>query len=189
MIQPKARRLLTFAVLLLVAGCSSSGGSPQWRKVSTPKTTIATTPTTAASSTTVSPSHVVANLGPCPTTYPQLSVLNAGSQGLSKRLVPIAALNVRVCRITLREGLIGSGVLRTLRAAQFEEETNQLPTIAPGTPLPGCPATAQVNFVTFASDTRQVSVAEGGCGYVTNGVLLASPTNKWLNELRHDAHP
>lgn len=104
------------SVALLVAGCSSGGGNH-----ATPTTTIATT-STATTTTTVSPSHVVAKLGPCPATLPAESLIKLPSvvQSLRQTLVPIAASNVRVCGYGgSANRLVGSSARRLSDAGSF----------------------------------------------------------------------
>ena len=136
---------------------------------------------------TVPDSHRVRDLV-CRSKYPPeaLAALNAGVEGLSKRLVPIVASNVLVCRYGVHEQLLGSGLLPPLLAAPFEAEANQLPKLRKGSPLPDCPADIPHNsYVTFANDTQRVSVGdEGPCGYITNGAILVNSTQKWTDELR-----
>lgn len=141
--------------------------------------------TTAATTTTVSVSHDVANLASCPATIP-LTTLNGGATGLDKKLVPIAALNVRVCRYeSTGRRLLGAATLEPLVAATFEDATNRLPTLTG--PLPDCPrppASSPHFFLTFASDSQRVDLdASPACGVVTNGTLSAYEAAKWVSEL------
>lgn len=171
------------ALAVLAGGCSSGGGKQSAPSTSASTLTTMLTPTTATSTTTVSPSHAVANLGRCPSKYPaeSLKSLNAGVQGLGRTLVPIRAMNVRVCRY--EAGASSSAVLKAPYATQLEAETNGLHRVDGGYNCP--PNRPPFFFVTFTNDTQQVDVWEaGGCGFVTNGVLIASPTSKWRNELR-----
>jgi hypothetical protein len=154
------------AVAFVGAGCSGGGGGH--------------------SVVTVPDSHRVRDLA-CRSKYPpeSLTALNADVSGPAKRLVPIVAWNVLVCRYGAHEQLLGSGLLPPLLAAPFEVEANQLPKLRKGAPLPDCPADIPHNYyVTFANDTQRVSVGdEGPCGYLTNGVILVSSTQKWIDEL------
>jgi hypothetical protein len=119
--------------------------------------------------------------------------MNAGVHGLAGKLVPITALNVRVCRYGRNERLLGRGVLVRPLAAQFEDETNRLPTFPPSASEPPCPIVPRFFLVTFASDREQVTIGDpGGCHGVTNGDLDANPTANWRGELlaataSHDA--
>ncbi len=153
------------AVVLLVAGCSSSGG-----KHATPTTT------------TVSPSRIVVKLGPCPSlpSAASLTRLNAGVQGLAKRLVPIAAVKVRACEYDPTLTLRGTFTLSQQLAAQFETETNRLPA---GALLADCSFDAPDNFLISASDSQQVVVNDVCAGF-SNGVFTAIPTTEWSNELQ-----
>ena len=170
---PKRYALCVFvaALVLLVAGCSSGGG-----KHASPTTTIATTSSTAPTTTTVSPAHVAANLGPCPKRNPAVlpdTSINADDRGLSTQLVPITPLKVRVCRWQYRpNGLVTSESGTSLAAAQLAADANRLQRFPALTTAGTCETYALVFYVTFASDTRQVTIADGGCGAVGNGVLF-----------------
>jgi len=98
---------LLAAWALLVAGCSSGGGTR---------------------------TNVARNLGPCPSMHPTapLTKFNAGVQGLGKTLVPIAAVRVRACEYDTTLGLGRTFTLSPPLAAQFEAETNHLPAGALG---------------------------------------------------------
>jgi hypothetical protein len=142
-------------------------------------------------SNTVTSSHVVANLGSCPAKYPaeSMKTLNAGVKGLAKKLVPIAALTVRICFYSgvPRRLEAGRSLARTI-SAQIEDETNRLPKVVPQTKqLPPCRANAPAYLVTFASNTQHDTVSNmPSCSFVTNGVLLAYPTLKWVHELQRN---
>jgi len=128
--------------------------------------------------------RAVANLGPCPKVYPNgpSAKLNAGIKGLNKKLVPIAALSVRICEyggVPQRLeyfGREGSGT-----AKGFEDETNGLATARSENvtcdQMPG----AAFKVVTFASDSQQVTITERVCVGITNGVLFAHPTTHWTD--------
>jgi hypothetical protein len=65
--------------------------------------------TAAPTTTTVSLSHQLANLGPCPPRLPVLTAeSNTGITGLAKRLVPITASTVRVCMYDYLNGRVVS---------------------------------------------------------------------------------
>jgi hypothetical protein len=164
---------------LLVASCSSGGGNH-----ASPTTTIATPSSTAATTTTVSPAHLATNLGPCPKDDP-VSLpgrLNVGIKGLGQKLVPIVALNVRVCRYDPRAP---STVLKPPDAMRLEAEANRLLIVKDAIRYNCAPTNPPYFFVTFANDRQQVDVWEdGGCGFITNGVLTVSTTTKWRNELQ-----
>jgi hypothetical protein len=165
---------LLSAVALFVVGCSSGGG----------KQAAPTTTTTA----TASPSHVIANVGPCPKQYGSttLNRLNGGVHGLDKTLVPITATRVRVCEYDARGGatgaLIASAVLVSATAKQFENETNRLP--PPLVDNSGAPALYSYR-VLFTSAAQRVDVlVRLDLDGVTNGVLHSQPTAQWQYDLR-----
>ena len=162
-------------VAVLVAGCSSAG------KQAAPMTTNPTRPNTT---TTVSPWHVVGDLRKCSSKAPTEPVtnLNAGMQGLDKKLVPITAVTVRVCRYPQA---IAPSFYDSQAAGQFETLTNRLAIqSAAGAPgIVGC-ADGPLYVLTFASDKEQVDIEARGCGKATNGVLDANPNTHWLNLLQ-----
>jgi len=169
---------LAFAVL--VAGCSSGGG----KQVSA-TTTIATTSSTAATPTTVSRSPVVRNLAQCPVgpDSPQLlEFRNAGVAGLAERLVPIAAVNVRLCNYGPQGRLASSALGQSIAAARLATQANgfQKFTLPPGGF--GC-RQVDATLLIFASDSQQVSIETYGCGVnvATNGFLTVRPSKTWLN--------
>jgi hypothetical protein len=141
------------ALVLLVAGCSSGGGK-----------------------------HATWDLGSCPSLPPTTSLakLNAGVQGLAKRLVPIAAVRVRWCEYGLSTGRVDTFMLPQPAVTLFEGDTNRLPA---GSLAASCMADVPFDFLTFASGSQKVVVAES-CGDVTNGVFSALPTAQWSNELQ-----
>jgi len=135
------------------------------------------------------------NLGPCPKTYPNtpFAKLNAGVNGLDKKLVPIIASRVRVCSYqTVPNGkaAVGSPPPSTA-VAQLENETNRLQKRPIYYWRDGCVKHPGTLFVTFASDSQRVDLlAIVGCDSpATNGVLHVDPTAKWLNELQRYASP
>jgi len=165
---------------LLVTGCSGGDGNH-----ASPTTTNVSTSTTAATSTTVSPSQVIAYRSKCPSIAPSesLSAINARVSGLGTKLVPFAALSVRICGYAAAGQLGGSVLVKPTAAAQFERETNLLrppPRLFNG----NCGGVSPF-LVIFASDTEQVDVADVACGSLdaTNGVFSALPTAEWLSEL------
>ena len=163
---------------LLVASCSSGGG-----KHASPTTASPTTSTTAVTTTTMSLSHVVADLGPCPSTNSAFgsAATNSGVRALTKKMVPITALNVLVCRYGLEGQLTRVAVLKPVTAAQLEADTNKLPASTRAASF-SCRPTQQSFSLTFANDTQQVQVQDA-CGAMINGRSWARPTPKWLNEL------
>jgi hypothetical protein len=189
------RFALVMAVALVVAGCSGGGG-----KHASPTTTIATTSSTAKTRTTVSPRHAVADLARCPRRYPpeSLTVLNKGVRGLGVRLVPITALNVRICEYA-NGALVRSEILLPAIAIPFGQATNLLKSLTPHEPVVRCfapqgptgPTSSPASFVvTFASDSRQVTLSGGtdpcdGSFGLTNGIFNAATTGTWVTELEH----
>jgi hypothetical protein len=174
------------AVALLVVGCSSGdnpGGPPRGVTTTTSATTSTTTgyvhpPPTAA------PSRVVANLGECPKRAPVAApaTLNPGIQGLSEKLVPIAARSVRVCQYSDQGEVVGRGVLGRTATARVETETNQLAVVAPDY-SPTCPANVPVVLLTFASDSQRAHVIVHWCAMATNGERQAQANSEWLDKL------
>jgi hypothetical protein len=174
------RSALVVSLAILVVGCSSGGGKQS-------------TPTTARP----------LGLGPCPQTEPPIfgPGFNAGVKGLDKKLVPITAVKVRICRYG--GGAFKLEAERTLvssDAARFEAEVNQFAASIPTTlppPPPNSPSGSQGlvgnegcmqgwnHVVTFASDSQKVDIYADGCGAVGNGVLDAQSAAHWFNELQH----
>ncbi len=131
----------------------------------------------------MSQSHVVVNLGKCPSRYPPDSseALNAGVADLGSRLVPINAVSVRVCRYgSLDARFEGGGVLSSSVTPEFEDEANRLETEAIDGPsrfseVAGCVG-GPAYYVTFANAERKISLRGQECNYATNGVLEAAQT-------------
>jgi hypothetical protein len=193
----RRRSVTVLALALLVTACSSSSG-----KHASPTTTIATTSSTAATTTTVSPSHAVARLGRCPSSFPvpSLTALDSGTvQRLSTTLVPIAASVVLICQYNGAGGLAINRTLTGRTAVLLEDATNGLPII---NDLFGCKGihgsrsvpttttgTSQVPpsfLLTFANASQRVSVMADGCSRaVFNGKYTAEVefTSSWFNEL------
>jgi hypothetical protein len=139
----------------------------------------------SSSTTTVSPTHLVADLGQCPADdtsfYPE--GVNAGVGGLTRKMVPITALNVLICRYALDGQLARVAQLKPIAAAQLETETNVLQPSTRAASFSCHPAVGAL-FLTFASDTQQVHL-QAVCGGMGNGGSWTRPTTKWLNELAH----
>jgi hypothetical protein len=179
------------ALLFLVGACSGGTGPADSAagRAAAPKAVTAA----------VSPGYAVAGFGDCPNqpTTTSVAVLNGGIVGLAQRLVPIEAVNVRICEYDSRwvtgddvvpGRLAESALLKPLAAREFEAETNRQPTARPG-PL-GCtgPGGAVVFvFLTFANDSQQVSLALqlGACALpaLSNGYYTAYPTPGWTIDL------
>jgi hypothetical protein len=207
------RRAICASILagaLLVVGCTSGGV-----KRSAPATARATTTTAVAEATvgeapvggtslvgatgpgsppSLGPTGVAGNIGACPSNVRSLKTLNRDVQHRGQRLVPFAALEVRLCayawngKTTANQLMLsGSGWLESREAAAFEDETNQLPryTRVPGCDAPAGPTVAPGGvLLTFAGDTAAVSVyacSEGGVAQ--NGAYTARESPKWLTEV------
>jgi len=134
--------------------------------------------------------HVVADLGACSTNTPgSLATLNPGVSGVAKKIVPITALNVRVCRYPRRQHVVETLLSSPTVVAQFEAETNRLPVPPPnlnrrlrgGKPC----ASPSWYFLTFANDSQRIDVIFDGCRLVSNGTRDVRPTTRWLNDLHH----
>lgn len=203
------------ALALVVAGCSSGGG-----KQSAPTTVSRRTTATRGGVT----GHrggghgfaplppLLAILGPCPNTYPSvpLTKLNAGAAGLGRKLVPISASKVRICRWgacdiytnggeaarTVPDTLVASVTLSSSGASMFEDLTNRQPRRTTG-PM-GCTGPDggigyEYLLLTFANGSSHVNVEEtdGPCvgPQLSNGTLLALPSAAWLNDLRRRTTP
>ncbi len=180
------------AALLLVAGCSGGGG-----KSSTPTTANATTTANPGAGQSypapVQPPSVIAKLGPCPTHFPTatLARLNANLAGLDNKLVPIAALSVRLCRYNgWHTPVTGTVVLNGVAARRLEDVANALP-MRRGR---GCPVD-RLYLLTFADERERVVVEQAtdlkeppDCNIgPTNGTwggLVSTPA--WLEELGRD---
>ena len=203
------------AGLALVAGACSSGEKHALPTSPTPPTSTATTAfattTSSASTTTTTPVVTtttapvrVVDLGGCPADNPDtdLSRLNAETD-VASDLVPIDALNVRICKYAppgSRPHLLGISWLALSEASAFAADTNKLETNNPTSTTQSsasCSASAKesVSFlVTFAVDTQTVNLYAGGCPpTVSNGTLTAPATTQWYSDLavcephgRHD---
>lgn len=198
--------------LVLIAGACSSGGTKHALPTSpTPPTSTATTAvvsttsststttTTPVVTTTTEPLHVV-DLAGCPPDSPDadLTRLNAEPDAATD-LVPIDALNVRICKYgpaKSRPRLLGITWLALSEAAAFGTETNQLvsgdvtTTTRAGTTCTN-PAQESTSFLlTFAVDTQTVNLYAGGCPpIVSNGTLTAPATAQWYGDLtRYASH-
>jgi len=111
-----------------------------------------------------------------------LAAINAGVAGLSKELVPITALKVRLCNYGPMRQLASSALGQSIGAARLATEANGFRQFSPPRFL-GCHE-MDVTLLIFASESQQVSIETYGCGGVnvaTNGVLTVRPTTTWLN--------
>ena len=174
--RPAAVAIVASSVMFLAA-CSGSSG----------KQSAATT-TAPPRTTAVSPAPLVADLGPCPKGGPASRPRGApNAPGLRNALVPIVVLQVRVCRY---DATAPSTIVRPPYAMQLTADTNRLRKIDNAAALDCAPTQPPYYFVTFANDTQHVDVWEdGGCGFVTNGVLTAAATTRWRNVMRNYTTP
>lgn len=111
-----------------------------------------------------------------------MAAFNAGVAGLAKTLVPIAALNIRLCDYGSGGELASYAVFRPVPTSDVEIQANGFPTYV--LPRGGlrCPK-RNPSMLTFASDSQRVTVETFGCGVVvaTNGAVTVRPTANWLN--------
>jgi len=177
---------LTLPVLLAlvaVAGCSGGGPHDLTRATtsSAPASTLGSTTTSAAVPTTTS------RAATCPATLPQ----PVSAKGADKRLVPFTASSATVCRYSTVLAHPPNRLVRTRtvtdasEVAQLERLTNALHRISNAERIP-CPllATPQwvLSFVSAGASERLVASASD-CGFVSNGVATASPTDAWTAAL------
>jgi hypothetical protein len=157
--------------------------------LSTTTTTSAPTTTTTIPIVTTTTAPVrVADLSACPKDNPDsgLTRLNAGSD-LTTDLVPIDALNVRICKyraVGNTAPLLGISWLALSVAQSFTADTNQLRSA--GGPNVACTKSAPKTsfFLTFAVDAQAVNLYAGGCpAIVSNGTLTARMSARWRREL------
>jgi len=112
-----------------------------------------------------------------------VAAFNTGVAGLAKELVPIAALNVRLCNYDSVWDLASNAVFQPVPTSAVEVQANGFPSYAPPRGALGCPK-RNPSMLTFASDSQRVTVETFGCGVVvvaTNGALTVRPTANWLN--------
>ncbi len=174
---------------LLVAGCSSGAAKQSTRTTAATTTTLVVLGGKVPEITAAPP--LVAGLGACPSTWPALSLLRLPSvvESSKRTLVPITALNVRICEYggvpprLERSGRIASPAI----VKSIEDTANRLARSSDAT----CdqPAGAPAYLVTFADNTRQVIVSEDACGFLTNGVRGAKSNAEWLRALRQYTAP
>ncbi len=165
-------RLVVGSVLLAVTAACSGGGSHH-----------ATAPTT----TTALPSRpvVAVHVPVCPV-LPDANTRSWDGDA-NGRLVPVAAVGVRVCRYGFDSGtelLAGSGLVTDARTvAGIEDATNTLPAVstAVADACQGGPVAAVL--VLFSDASRTVAVREDSMCGITNGVVWARPTASWNNTI------
>lgn len=181
-------RVLTVCCALgaLAAACSSGGGKPS--ATATTRSSVRASPTTTSVRvypTVAGQPSAGVGLGPCPKTFANTSLtkLNAGVAGLDTQLVPIAATKVRTCRWNSGGRLNDGGFLSAESLGKFVDETNRLPKSSSAAPRRAHPRdsliASQPIYVTFATDSQQVTVRFDALGAVTNGVLSVEPTCGW----------
>jgi len=98
-------------------------------------------------------------------------------------MVPITALNVRLCEYGLDGRLTRVAVLKPAAALQLEADTNLLRPLR-GAGSSSCHPAQRSFLLIFANDAQQVDVQDF-CGVVGNGAIAANPTTKWVSELEH----
>jgi hypothetical protein len=173
------RRLARCCLALLVLGLGACSSSKKAVDVTTslPATTTPTTPL------------IKVKLGPCPSVFPPIPLpkLNAGVQGITTKLVPIAATSVRVCRYAFPK-LIAWGTIPSNAVSKFEADTNALPKATNRIDCPGETIT-RLYFVTFQNATQRVQVGgSDACGgNVGNGSFVAGKINGWVAEVTRAA--
>ncbi len=164
------RRLVGVGGTVLVLLCAACSGSGNHRA-------------SGATTTTASPTRPVAavHVPGCPV------VPDANTRGWAGdargRIVPIAAVGVRVCRYGSDSGvelLAGSGLVAGARTvAGIEDATNALPVVS--TAVVGACQGGAVSpvWVLFSGTARTVAVREDSMCGVTNGAVWARPTASW----------
>jgi hypothetical protein len=193
---------------LCVSGCSGGGGNHSssttvplatitvpsaTTTVPSATTTVPVVTTTVPFATTTMPTLRVEDLSVCPKEFPDVSqsVPNPAID-LTQVLVPIDALNVRLCkygRAGSRSRLSGVSWLALSAAEAFASETNQLtsttePAVACARSVPSFSY-----FLTFAVDTETVDLYTEGCPTtVTNGAVTANVSPRWYSDLTRDAN-
>ena len=176
--------------LLCAAGCSS--GSTARRTEPTelaPTTTMAATETSVSTTipvaTTTAPPLDVVDLSACPREYPKASPSTSITEDLSQRLVPIDALNIRVCQYAQSgkaSRLTRLSWLALSVAKAFETETNRLVSVSsePAAECAGTPRQGASFLLTFAVDTEAVNVFVGDCPVTaSNGLLTVPVSARW----------
>jgi hypothetical protein len=174
--------LFTAAVVVFGVACSSGGGAND----------LGTAPVSTSAATTSSTSVAVHRpLAACPRSLPS-SADNPGVPGLDAELVPIEATAARVCRyapLNARHAnaLVRSGVVKGAPAVRhLERQTNALHHIPNAERIP-CPLnpTAPGWALEFGNGTSgvEVVVSASDCGFATNGVVTAGPSDAWLGAL------
>jgi len=170
---------LTLPVLLaLVAVAGCSGGGPH----DLTRATTSSAPASTLGSTTTSPP-----VATCPSTLPQ----PVSARGAGKRLVPFTASSATVCRYSTVLAHPPNRLVRTRtvtdasEVAQLERLTNALHRISNAERIP-CPLLATPQWVLLfasAGASERLVASASDCGFVSNGVATASPTDAWTAAL------
>ena len=210
MLRPRRARIAALLSIfaLCASGCSGGGGNHSssttvpvvtttvpFATTTVPfvTTTVPVVTTTVPFATTTVPMLQVEDLSVCPKEFPDVSqsVPNPAID-LTKVLVPIDALNVRLCkygRTGSRSRLSGVSWLALSAAKAFASETNQLTSTTE--PAVACARSAPSfsYFVTFAVDTKTVDLYAEGCpATVTNGAVTANASPRWYSDLTRYAN-
>jgi heat shock protein HslJ len=135
------------------------------------------------------PQPPAVHLGACPKNDPGESrtPYNENVRGLNEQLVPFRATSVRVCSyqpLPTGEDAVTSGT-PMIGAANLERETNALE-VYHSRVEGGCVESPKDVVVTFANASRRSSVvvALGCAGGVSNRVLVAKTTTKWVHDVQ-----
>ena len=171
------------AAVVFGVACSSGGGGAH---------DPGTVPVSTSAATTSSTSVVVHRpLAPCPLRLPS-SVDNPGVPGLGAKMVPIEATAARVCgyaplNAKNASALVRSGVVAGGAAVRrLERQTNALHHIPNAERIP-CPLNPMAPgwALEFGNGTSavEVGVSPSDCGFATNGVITAGPSDAWLGTL------
>ena len=128
----------------------------------------------------------------CPATMPVSARSAIAHDPLARRLVPIAATSVRVCRYApqdaappgARDEFGATADAGRVRALLAQTEAMRLLEATERVPCPFS-MSAPSWFVTFYDGTSSVDLLQSAsnCGYVTNGVLTGVPPASWTGAL------
>lgn len=104
--------------------------------------------------------------------------------GLADRLVPFTATAMNLCKYQPdHDGahlVDGSQLGTEAMVAWLEGVTNRSRPLRAGAAPLCVPSNAPFFLASFSRGSLHVDVLDkGGCGYVTNGVLVAQPTTQW----------
>jgi hypothetical protein len=166
----------------VLAGCTVSHYTAK------PSTSRSPGSTAPKASTAQRPDYSPAQSAPpCPVQIPRVPTTRSSIEGLANSLVPFVATGVRVCGYWLDSQ--GATRLHTITSeggtasvvTSLEDEMNTFATVPQSGQARECPPTSPpLLFVTFYRSSTSVDVREaGGCGWMTNGLLVANPTPMW----------